>query len=144
MKRWSRLLYFLPAAAHYGFIFYLSAQSSFPIEAPFAAFDKIAHAGLFALLGFLLSLGADRGTRLSSRKRVWIVLLLGIALGLLDEFHQEFVPSRFPDILDAAVDAAGIILGWIAYGFLSRAMSARRERIKGSGRGSGRISSAFF
>ena len=128
MKRRSGILYFLPAAAEYGIIFYLSSQSSFPVEAPFDAFDKIVHTVLFAVLGLFLSFGAARGTRLSSRKKAWIVLIPGIALGLLDEFHQVFVPLRAPDLLDAAADAAGIILGWFAYGFMARRWEARRVR----------------
>lgn len=121
MKRQSSLLYFLPAAAYYGFIFYLSSKSSFPIEAPFDIFDKIVHAGLFALLGFLMTFGASHANWLSPRKKAPFVLILGIVLGLLDECHQRFVPFRNPDVLDAAADAVGIILGWMAHGFLSRA-----------------------
>jgi VanZ family protein len=115
MTRLARFIYFLPAAAHYGFIFYLSSQSSFPLKAPFNEFDKLAHFGLFSLLGVLISFGVFKTTRLPLRKKVLLVLVTGVTLGLLDEVHQSFVPFREPDVLDAAADAAGIALGLFAY-----------------------------
>jgi VanZ family protein len=136
MKRSARFIYFLPAAAHYGFIFYLSSQSSFPIEAPFKEFDKLAHFGLFSLLGCLLSFGVFKSTRLPLRKKALLVLMTGVTLGLLDEVHQIFVPFREPDVLDAAADAAGIALGLFAYWVLWRAQ-AKNARAKAGDRRSG-------
>jgi len=136
MKRLARFIYFLPAAAHYGFIFYLSSQSSFPIEAPFNEFDKLAHFGLFSLLGCLLSFGVFKSTRLPLRKKALLVLMTGVTLGLLDEVHQIFVPFREPDVLDAAADAVGIALGLFAYWVLWRAQ-AINARAKAGDRRSG-------
>ena len=123
----------MPAAAHYGFIFFLSSQSSFPIEAPFNQFDKLAHFGLFSLLGFLISFGAFKSTRLPLRKKAFLVLMTGVILSLLDEVHQSFVPFREPDVLDAAVDAAGIVLGLFAYWVRWRAQ-AKNARAKAGDR----------
>ncbi|MCX6562824.1 MAG: VanZ family protein [Candidatus Aminicenantes bacterium] len=136
MKRLARFIYFLPAAAHYGFIFYLSSQSSFPIEAPFNEFDKLAHFGLFSLLGCLLSFGVFKSTRLPPRKKALLVLMTGVTLGLLDEVHQIFVPFREPDVLDAAADVVGIALGLFAYWVLWRAQ-AKNARAKAGDRRSG-------
>ena len=133
MKRLARFIYFLPALAHYGFIFFLSSQSSFPIEAPFNQFDKLAHFGLFSLLGFLISVGVFNSTRLPLRKKVFLVLMTGVILGLLDEVHQIFVPFREPDVLDAAADAVGIILGLFVYWVLWRAR-AKNARTKAGDR----------
>jgi len=133
MRRLARFIYFLPAAAHYGFIFYLSSQSSFSIEAPFNEFDKLAHFGLFTLLGGLLSFGVFKSTPLPLRKKALLVLMTGVTLGLLDEVHQIFVPFREPDVLDAAADAAGIALGLFAYWVLWRAR-AKSGRAKAGDR----------
>jgi len=128
MRRWTRIFYFLPAAAHYGFIFFLSSQSSFPIEAPFEAFDKLAHFGLFALLGLFLSFGVFKSTRLSLGIKIALTLVTGAVLGVLDEAHQSAVPLRESDILDALADIAGIALGLIAYGFLTRTIFRRGQK----------------
>ena len=134
MRRLARFIYFLPAAAHYGFIFYLSSQSSFSIEAPFNEFDKLVHFGLFALLGGLLSFGVFKSTRLPLRKKVLLVLMTGVTLGLLDEVHQIFVPFRELDVLDAAADAACIALGLFAYWVLWRAQAKNARTTAGDRR----------
>ena len=56
-SRTGRLLFrrIVAPAAYYGFIYFLSSRSSFPIEAPFQGFDKIAHIGIFGVFGLLLS-----------------------------------------------------------------------------------------
>lgn len=133
MTRSARVIYFLPAAAHYGFIFYLSSQSSFPMEAPFNEFDKLAHFGLFTLLGCLLSFGVFKSTRLPPGKRIVLVLMTGVTLGLLDEVHQSFVPFREPDVLDVAVDAAGIALG-LFVSWIIRQAQVKNVRAKAADR----------
>ncbi|MEZ4273606.1 MAG: VanZ family protein [Myxococcota bacterium] len=37
----------------------------------------------------------------------WGYGFITILYGLVDEFHQSFVPGRSPDLLDALADAAG-------------------------------------
>ena len=46
---------------------------------------------------------------LTIMRRYWfqLGLLLIVIYGLLDEFHQSFVPSRTPSIYDSAIDVAG-------------------------------------
>jgi VanZ family protein len=63
---------------------------------------KIAHAGEFALLGFLLvrAVGGQ-----------WVPLALGIAYAISDEAHQHFVPGRLGSPLDVAIDAVGVAVG---------------------------------
>jgi VanZ family protein len=69
---------------------------------------KAGHFTEYAVLAFL----ARRAFITSSRaflQRHWFELSLVIVViyGLLDEFHQSFVPSRTPSIYDSAIDAAG-------------------------------------
>ena len=59
------------------------------------------------------------------RKHAWMVFLFVIAYGLLDEFHQSFVPGRHPSILDALIfDAGGGLLAII----IARWVLMKRER----------------
>jgi VanZ family protein len=63
---------------------------------------KIAHAGEFAVLGFLLvrALGG-----------AWAPLAFGIAYAVSDEVHQHFVPGRLGSPVDVAIDAVGVAVG---------------------------------
>lgn len=63
---------------------------------------KLAHAGEFAVLGFLLL----RATGSAG----WSIAG-GIAYAISDELHQHFVPGRLGAPLDVAFDAVGVIVG---------------------------------
>lgn len=71
--------------------------------------DKLVHAVLYGVLGFLV-------TRASwERARAWPAVaaaLLGVLVfAALDEWHQAFVPGRSTDLLDLAADALGALAG---------------------------------
>jgi VanZ family protein len=90
-------------------------QSSYPASDSLPSFpyaDKLAHAGGYALLGFLFY-RAYRTTGMGDRVVALLILsaLSASAYGVSDEFHQYFVPSRTADIFDAAADAVGGVLG---------------------------------
>jgi VanZ family protein len=81
---------------------------------------KAGHFTEYAVLAFL----ARRAFITSSRlflQRYWfqLGLLLVVIYGLLDEFHQSFVPSRTASIYDSAIDVAGgftVLLVFSLYG----------------------------
>jgi VanZ family protein len=62
---------------------------------------KVAHAGEYAVLGFLLARAVDDVAAL------W----LGIAYAVSDELHQAFVPGRAASLFDVGVDSVGVLLG---------------------------------
>jgi VanZ family protein len=124
MRRWP---YFLPAFFEYALIFYLSSRSRFPVEAPFVGFDKIVHCLEFAGLGFLLAIGFLRSRRCRRFAAVLPIWAGGSFLGLLDEFHQLYVPARHFDFWDAATDFAGVAFGVLLYCRVRNMGQARRE-----------------
>jgi VanZ family protein len=69
---------------------------------------KLAHAAEFAVLGALL-LRALAG-------RATAAFALGVAYAVTDEIHQHFVAGRTGAPLDVAIDAAGVLIGIVAYG----------------------------
>ena len=86
---------------------------------------KAGHFTEYAVLAFL----ARRAFVTSSRailKRYWFqsALLLVVIYGLLDEFHQSFVPSRTASIYDSAIDVAGGFTVLLVFWFYGR---SRRE-----------------
>jgi VanZ family protein len=90
-----------------GLIFLLSSISNVP-ALPGGMSDKVAHALLYAGLGFLLARALAGGFR---RQVAWRVVLVvaafSAAYGLSDEFHQLFVPHRTFDLRDLAADVLG-------------------------------------
>lgn len=75
--------------------------------------DWIAHAGMYAGLGFLIARAASLGGW-PARRLVWMGVLLSL-LGVLDELHQLFIPGRDAELGDWAADttgaAAGLLMG---------------------------------
>jgi VanZ family protein len=69
---------------------------------------KAGHFTEYAVLAFLARRAFITSSQVTLR-RYWfqLGLLLIVIYGLLDEFHQSFVPSRTPSIYDSAIDIAG-------------------------------------
>ena len=67
-----------------------------------------------------LSLGFFAAVPSSPLLTVVLVFLSGTLLGVLDEFHQEFVGGRVSDPRDAAADAVGVALGIAVYWYWQR------------------------
>ena len=63
---------------------------------------KLAHAGEYAVLGFLLVRAVGRELP---------AVVLGVAYAASDELHQHFVPGRHAAVYDVAIDAAGVLIG---------------------------------
>ena len=61
--------------------------------------------------------------------REMALLVVGLAaFGAIDEWHQGFIPGRFPDAADAVADAAGSAAGIVAASALRNALSRRALR----------------
>ena len=90
------------------FLYYLSSQSSFPFESPFAAFDKIVHMCLFGGLSAMVAMGLHRAKHAySAAALVLIPVAFSTLYGLTDEAHQLFVASRMFAVGDLAANALG-------------------------------------
>ena len=104
-----RLPHALIVAACCALIFWLSSG---PLDAPteiqFDGLDKLAHAGIYALLAGLVFHGLRQSGRgWTSRALFWIPVIFTALYGASDEFHQYFVPTRTSDLLDWLADVTG-------------------------------------
>lgn len=99
-----------PAVLWMAATFYLSHQSGIAI--PLGAPDYIAHGVGYSGLGALLMRGLAGG-RLSAMSWRWVLFatLLGGLYGVSDEFHQSFVPGRYPSVSDVVADTVGSLAG---------------------------------
>ncbi len=98
-------------------ILYLSSRPHLRPPVRFFLWDKFAHAGEYALLGFL-SVQALADVPLGKgAKRTLLFLGMGILVAAVDELIQADVPGRESSILDLAADALGLLIGiWLARG----------------------------
>jgi VanZ family protein len=109
-----------PAVLWAAVLFLLSAQPELPGTGFFAwvpAGDKLAHFGLYAILGALLA----RGRGWEGDVPHAALIGAGALYGASDEWHQSFVPGREVSALDWTADACGVAAGYfIALSFLRR------------------------
>lgn len=102
----------MPVLFYAALIFYLSSQSlDFVGEGPFPQWDKVAHATEYGLFSFLI-LRALGGTFPNTLKLTLAIsaVLIAVAYGASDEFHQSFVPGRDSDLFDVMADGGGASL----------------------------------
>ena len=89
-------------------IWLLSSRHQTPIHLT-GYWDKVVHFASWAFLTVLLSRGLRGG-----RGRL-VAFTVAVAYGILDEFHQSFVPGREPSAADVLADSLGAAVGvWTA------------------------------
>jgi len=72
--------------------------------------DKAVHFGAYAVLG-VLGVHAAAGMRTAPVRTIVMVLLTTAAFAAIDEWHQGFIPGRYPDVADWVADVAGATIG---------------------------------
>lgn len=96
-------------------IFYLSSIPYPPRPAEGIGIKKIQiveHVIEFGILGVLLFLGFRALKFWNFREKAFIfALIFGIFYGIIDEFHQYFVPGRYAELSDIIANSLGVLLG---------------------------------
>ena len=72
---------------------------------------KIAHFGIYMLLGFCMLNAFYNTTSLKSRVNIALSCFSCAAYAAFDEAHQSFSEGRGPSIIDVLIDTGGAILG---------------------------------
>jgi VanZ family protein len=107
---WTTLLSaWLPPGLYVAVIWWLSSQvldGSLVTHVPFA--DRGVHFVEYAGLGWLIARAVQVTWGPRGMRGSMVGVLLGVALGLLDEFHQLFVPGRSAEIFDLVADTLGV------------------------------------
>ena len=111
-----RYLSLLLALSWAGVIYYLSSQPGTDTPMLFPLQDKLLHAAVFAILGFLGMGALEAATHGYHGWQVWLITALVTLYAVLDELHQRFVPGRTADVFDVMADIVGGLLGiWVMY-----------------------------
>ena len=85
-------------------------QGAVPIQT--SGVDKYLHFSIYTVLGFLLT------WQLLEKNKAWVAVLVAvvvsIAFGAADEWHQQFIPGRYPELADWQADSLGALTGAVA------------------------------
>lgn len=106
---------YLPAFLWLLFITWLSVMPGVQLPSfHFFSMDKLAHAGVYGILTWLLLRGQLRIQKVSVTKSNEILILVLAALyGVLMECVQYlFIPGRFYEYDDMLANAFGVVVGW--------------------------------
>jgi VanZ family protein len=83
-----------------------------PVVSSIPNFDKVVHAFLYGVLGFLASFAI--GWPEGERRPLWRALCVAGAVavwGTLDEIHQAWIPGRSMEMADAVTDTVAGFVG---------------------------------
>jgi len=89
--------------------------------------DKLAHAGLYSILG--AALGYARRYE-PARPPHLLMLALGGLYGATDEWHQALVVGRTPGWGDWIADITGVSIGYFLALFILGRLATRAARIR--------------
>lgn len=110
----------IPALLTMGIIFWFSSQPSNELpnfDWADKAVKKSGHVVEYAVLviAYWYALGMQKNRR-------WLAWLLAILYAVTDEFHQSFVPGRYPSVWDVLIfDNFGALIGlWLANRFVKQ------------------------
>lgn len=98
--------YIIAAVLYMALIWFLSSRSGDAMHIP-GDFDKLAHLAEYAVLAFLLARGFGRPFW-------WAAFLTATIWGVIDEWHQSWVPLRDASAWDIVADALGALVGMAA------------------------------
>lgn len=118
-------LFLILAIGWAALIYYLSDQPGIILPQMFPHEDKLLHLLAYGVLAFLAMGTCRPDTCRRHSGYFWLVAALAGLYGVLDEFHQYFVPGRDTDPLDMLADLCGGLLGaGLMFLLLRRAASA--------------------
>jgi len=117
-----RVLRMVPMISVMGTIFYLSNKTGDELDLPgFFGADKLAHLTAYGLLAF--STLPIFPVSWKKERPLWIIslmLLICLGYGMLDEFHQSFVPGRDVSAGDLVADCCGGLLAGLLWMYHTR------------------------
>jgi VanZ family protein len=104
-----KLLYWFPASAWVGIIFFLSGRTGNELHraVPFITDFNRGHILAYFILAVFVYFAFYKTVR--SAHISWWTLGICLLYGISDEIHQAFVPTRYPDTGDIIRDMLGAL-----------------------------------
>lgn len=126
------IIYHLPWQLYIVVIFVLSSIPGNRLpEIQFNMADKVVHFIIFGILGLLLARGLGVCQNTFCRTNYAIVsIMIGIGYGLIDEWHQAYVPGRYSSVSDWVADGLGIIVFVLLFWWWNRRKLSDRRNME--------------
>ncbi len=91
-----------------GTIFFLSHQTGDNLNLPsFPGADKLAHMLAYGALAVTVLWAYGKNGTIRKQRTAMLTIVLCMAYGMTDEFHQSFIPLRSVSGLDILADTTG-------------------------------------
>lgn len=93
-------------------IYFLSSRSTFPVhfsESGYEYFSSLLHIFLYIVLTFLIA-NALTTAKVKFKHALLNALIIAMLFGILDEWHQAFVPGREARLSDWVLDVVGCLV----------------------------------
>jgi len=125
-----RIKYFAPATLYILLILGLSSLNQNTVSRfTWELQDFILHAIEYNLFGVTLIWATLRDKPWHELKASYrLAVSLGSLFGILDEFYQSFIPSRYSSVEDVAADVFGVILSIVTFSLLMKIPYLKRLR----------------
>jgi len=106
------ILRLVPMSCILGTIFFLSHQPGDNLALPeVIGIDKIAHLIVYGILAYsMLWAFSPLIEKKSAFKLVLATVCFCTLYGISDEYHQSFIPGRFPSLIDVMADGLGALI----------------------------------
>ena len=135
--RWVwRLVATVSVVAWMGLIFYLSSSSPADLPRQIEAFswlgklrDVVGHLVLYGVLGPLLLVSLWSWVTRSTYQLRWALIAVGFGVlyGVIDEYHQSFVPGRSASTFDVFIDGVGVVVGVVGVWYVVETVLVRQR-----------------
>ncbi len=121
----------MPVIAWCSLIFYLSSLQNLGTHIGWIidlVLRKGAHVTEYCVL-FLLSRRAITGSigAWSGKKASLASIAFSVLYAASDEYHQSFVPTRGPSVIDVGIDSVGAVAGYFIYSFWKGHIERKNE-----------------
>ena len=112
VRRW------LPPLLWAGVILFVTSIPGSLVPHQFSPYDKLVHFSVYGLFGALL--GRDLSYVTGRWRAALLAIVISVAFGAADEWHQGFIPGRATDLADWRADSIGAAGGALLFALFSR------------------------
>ena len=117
VRRW------LPPLLWAGVILFVTSLPSGLVPRQLGPFDKVIHFAIYGLFAVLLSRDLSQAT--GRWRAALLAVVIAVAFGAADEWHQGFIPGRSTDLADWRADSIGAAAGAVLFALAHRRRAAR-------------------